>query len=795
MENKENNKIDELFNKAGKKAEENDTFPAFDKVWDKVEKRLDEKSKKKNRIIPIWLPYGIAAGLALTFGILYFTNKSEAPTPKSIIVQNNPNKNSENQNNSESDNSSNIQKIDSGIQNNIKKIPIDGGNEMIAYHDAVATTPIEVQKINRVELETIDMPAPIKNSEAPPIISNHLETSTGVYNAPPPPPSTGSKASIVERSSSDIESVVVTAEGIKRNKMTASYPRVSADALIGTVAGISVEPKKREKIVIRGVSSIKNTSQPLYVVDGLLYDKNIITALNPSKINSVTVLKNAAATSLYGSRGQNGVVVIMTKDLSRKERRKLNKDLKNLIPSTVEEKKIEVKEPKEEPEQNLPKAGQLTAGEVNDFSKWNYWQDIAVPALDEYKKSWKFFPERRVSVQLLNQEKKPVIGEKIQLLDDKKNRVWEGISDNLGNAELWISPRIDSQNTSTKFYIADAAGKILSDKVKEFKDGQNLIYVHQNCLQSRNLDLVFVVDATGSMGDEIRYLQSELLDVLKKVESNLKKANVRYGSVFYRDRGDEYITRKFDFSNKAEDLIGFIKKQRAAGGGDTPEAVVEALEETIDNLNWSKENSTKLMFLILDAPPHWSEENINKLFEKIKLAAKKGITIIPLAASDTDKQTEYLMRAFALLTNGTYTFLTNHSGIGNNHIEPTTSEYEVEKLNELFLRLIMQRASVPDCEKGLENEYLNKKLEVETMSEKSFTAKIFPNPTKGNFKIQSVAAIDEVHIYDYTGKVLMKKEKLIKGINDFDISAYPQSVYLIRLKYGTNWETFKIIKN
>ncbi len=155
---------------------------------------------------------------------------------------------------------------------------------------------------------------------------------------------------------------------------------------------------------------------------------------------------------------------------------------------------------------------------------------------------------------------------------------------------------------------------------------------------------------------------------------------VRYGSVFYRDKADEYVTRKFDFSDKAEDLIGFIKNQQANGGGDTPEAVVEAMQVSIDELKWSSENSTKIMFLILDAPPHQSEENTKKLYEKIKSAAKKGITIIPLAASDTDKETEYLMRTFALLTNGTYTFLTNDSGIGNDHIKPTAASYEVENL-------------------------------------------------------------------------------------------------------------------
>ena len=93
------------------------------------------------------------------------------------------------------------------------------------------------------------------------------------------------------------------------------------------------------------------------------------------------------------------------------------------------------------------------------------------------------------------------------------------------------------------------------------------------------------------------------------------------------------MTKKFDFSQSAEQMINFIKNQKANGGGDTPEAVVEAMETAIDELQWSNQNSTKLMFLLLDAPPHLSDENIEKLQQKIKLASKKGITIIPIAAS------------------------------------------------------------------------------------------------------------------------------------------------------------------
>ncbi|WP_407934747.1 VWA domain-containing protein [Chryseobacterium sp. CCNWLW53] len=466
------------------------------------------------------------------------------------------------------------------------------------------------------------------------------------------------------------------------------------------------------------------------------------------------------------------------------------------LASGIKSSKSKIKGKKVKDTEEFPEAGKLTAGEVNDFSKWNYWQDMTVPVLSEYKNQWKIFPDKRVSVQLVNRNKKPVIGKKIKLLNDKKEIIWEAVSDNKGNAELWVFPRIDNKSLSKSYFISDDKGKTLTANANLFKKGQNVITIDAPCLPKRDLDLVFVVDATGSMGDEISYLQAELLDVLRKIEKKLQNTtDVRYGSVFYRDQGDEYVTREFDFSDKAENLVDFIKNQNANGGGDTPEAVVEALDSSIDKLSWSKGNSTKIMFLILDASPHYSEENINKIYDKIKLATKKGITIIPLAASDTDKETEYIMRTFALLTNGTYTFLTNHSGIGNNHIEPTTDSYEVEKMNDLLIRLILQRSTIPSCQLPSNNEYINKKIEVELENEENPKVKIYPNPTKGLINIQSNKAIDELYLYDFSGKILLRREKLPKGTNNIDITSYPQSVYLIRCKYGKQWDTFKIIKN
>nr|WP_314498443.1 T9SS type A sorting domain-containing protein [uncultured Chryseobacterium sp.] len=822
MEN--NHDIDKKFNDASHSVEEPATFQGFDKVWAKVEEKLDKKEEKK-RVIPIWFPYGIAASLIIGLGAFYFINKKEViDISKPQITQNttSPKVNPK------------VQVIDSTVKSNIEKeIEIskdkrNGDNlvyenmrqkrdsifivrrskfstdkKSINKKDNSEFKEIAYNKVNDDVIKKIELKNASSYKNTTPLISIPDNMVSTTYQT------LESRVEGIAVSSSrekSIEEVVVMGYSKTSNKArsVSSASTISGhliagnskpdaiNSLRGTVSGLKVnygsEIPGEPKILIRGISSSGKDSSPLFIIDGIVAgkDSKILNILDPEKIKEIKVLKDFEATSLYGSKAANGVVLVTTKGLSKSEKQEIKK--------TASEKRKEIiLKPKEE-EKELPEAGLLTAGEINDFSKWNYWNDIAVSTLDEYKNIWKFFPERRVSVQLVNKNKKPAIGEKIKLLNDRKEVIWEAISDNFGNAELWINPLKDEISTSGKFHLSDGTGQVISSNVRDFKNGQNLIILDRACLKKRTLDIAFVVDATGSMGDEISYLQSELLDVLKNVENKLKNTDVRYGSVFYRDHGDEYVTRKFDFSDKAENLTDFIKKQNAGGGGDFPEAVVEAMDISVNGLKWSEENSTKIMFLILDAPPHQSEENIEKLFRYVKMAAKKGITIIPLAASDADKQTEYLMRTFALLTNGTYTFLTNDSGIGNNHIKPTIDSYEVEKLNDLLLRLILQRSTLPECSNGISNNYLNKKLETELGNQIDSKVIIYPNPTKGLISVKTKKAVDELFVYDLAGKIILRKEKLTDN-ESIDLTAYPQSIYLLRLRFNDQWETFKIIKN
>jgi len=306
---------------------------------------------------------------------------------------------------------------------------------------------------------------------------------------------------------------------------------------------------------------------------------------------------------------------------------------------------------------------------------------------------------------------------------------------------------------------------------------------------------MFVVDATGSMGDEIRYLQAELSDVIQKAKDRHQDLDLNLGSVFYRDHTDAYLVRSSPLAADHTQTTSFIKDQGAAGGGDRPEGVESALKEAIEMQPWHSEARTRLLFLVLDAPPHHTPEIVKELQDLTKLAAKKGIRIIPLSASGIQKDTEYLMRFLALGTNGTYTFLTDDSGIGGSHLKPTTDSYDVEYLNDLLLRLIDQYTEVATCETEAITELPDSLLEnMQTIVEqqvinnvdgtqnvpKDVGIKLFPNPTMGQLQVVIKGDPKEVYVTDLSGKLLLRENQVKGGQKiSFDLTDYANGIYFV----------------
>ena len=340
-------------------------------------------------------------------------------------------------------------------------------------------------------------------------------------------------------------------------------------------------------------------------------------------------------------------------------------------------------------------AGTLTAGEWIDndhITFWNALHQIENTGWSEYSSLWQREYTARTFVTVTC-DKQPVENAVVTVTNSDNKTIWKAKTDNEGKAYLFYSPsQLNGGLTVTAEYReTETTGTaiITSDNYASCSIDMTVINDIAYRRRSDSLDLMLVIDTTGSMADELSYLQAELENVINRAVSDNGNIPVRLSVNFYRDDGDEYVVRDFDFTDNISQAISDLNAQSADGGGDMPEKVNAALDNAINSHNWN-DNSTKLLFIILDAPPHNDDKDaVADMLELTQQAAEKGIRIIPILASGGDKEAEYLMRDMAMKTGGTYLFLTDDSGVSvGGHIQPTVGDYEVEKLNDLMVKVI-----------------------------------------------------------------------------------------------------------
>ena len=337
------------------------------------------------------------------------------------------------------------------------------------------------------------------------------------------------------------------------------------------------------------------------------------------------------------------------------------------------------------------RSGQLTAGEINDSKSWNEWiKTLNHKDFNDLQEKWSFYLKQKISIKATDENKEPLANVSVNFYSTNNEKLFSAKTDALGEASIFVDKSVFENE---KYFVIQLTHneKIVGKKIT--KAYKKVDFILDKCLQSNDADIMFTIDATGSMSDEMNYLKAELQNIFDRLDKSIK--NKRLGLTFYRDQGDDFVVKEFDFSSDILSMKKILNDQHADGGGDYEEAVEEALIVSL-NKSWNLNAKSRLLFLLLDAPPHYTKENVEIIQNQIKIAQEKGIKIIPIVASDANKNVEFLMRFFSVSTNGTYVFLTDDSGIGNDHLEPTHTEYKVEKLNDLIVRLINKYCGVDE---------------------------------------------------------------------------------------------------
>ncbi|MBN1379957.1 MAG: VWA domain-containing protein [Gammaproteobacteria bacterium] len=184
----------------------------------------------------------------------------------------------------------------------------------------------------------------------------------------------------------------------------------------------------------------------------------------------------------------------------------------------------------------------------------------------------------------------------------------------------------------------------------------NTVVQPENLLsdQKPKIEVVFVLDTTGSMGGLIDAAKEKIWSIASNMASAQPAPEIKMGLVAYRDRGDDYVTRVVDLSNDLDSMYATLMDFQAGGGGDGPESVNQAVYDAVHKVSWSQnKDSYKVIFLVGDAPPHMDYQDDVKYPVSVAAAKQKGIVVNAIrCGGDSDTQREWLR--VAQLGNGQF---------------------------------------------------------------------------------------------------------------------------------------------
>ena len=326
----------------------------------------------------------------------------------------------------------------------------------------------------------------------------------------------------------------------------------------------------------------------------------------------------------------------------------------------------------------------LRAGAVDDNAAWDDYllyrrllleSDIIVHDVD--------VAGRRV-VTVTRPDGSPVLGATVALLGADGAEIARALTSSDGTALVFPMGDVTGM-TVTASIDGEQAEAALDEDTRE----------HQLTLDASGisspiaLDVLFLIDVTGSMGDEIDRLKTTVETIAERIGALGTETDLRLAMTVYRDREDTFVAKTFDFTPDVAAFSVALAEVTADGGGDYPESLNEGLHEAVHAPEWRGEGAVSLIFLIADAPPVLFYQDDFDYAVEMFAASERGITIHPIASSGLDDQGEYVFRQLAQTTGGRFVFLTYGADGGpgdetTHHVE----DYSVLSLDDLVVRIV-----------------------------------------------------------------------------------------------------------
>jgi Mg-chelatase subunit ChlD len=272
------------------------------------------------------------------------------------------------------------------------------------------------------------------------------------------------------------------------------------------------------------------------------------------------------------------------------------------------------------------------------------------------------------------------------------------------------------------------------------------------------LELVFVLDTTGSMGGLIDGAKQRIWGIINEVMQKPSKPRVRVGLVAYRDNGDEYITKLLPLTEDLDKAYTTLMDYQANGGGDTPENVRKALAEGVRNAGWSKAGlgMAQIVFLVGDAPPQNYEQEPDVLVTTAE-AVRKNMIVNTIQCGNLDG-TRQIWQSIALRGEGKYFAIAQDGGV-----QAITTPFD-PKLAELATKLGKTYVSYGE----------KKKREVLAMSQSAAESRITSDAALG---AQADRAVNKaVNSFQYDGDLVQDVENEAVRVKDIRTDQLPEEM-------------------
>ncbi len=205
------------------------------------------------------------------------------------------------------------------------------------------------------------------------------------------------------------------------------------------------------------------------------------------------------------------------------------------------------------------------------------------------------------------------------------------------------------------------------------------------------LDILFVFDTTGSMGEEIARLKKTIEIINMNIASLTAKPAVRFGMVLYKDKGDEYVTKVIPLTSNLNEFQDELAKVFAGGGGDGPEDLQSALYDTVKKVKWNN-NGIRLAFVITDAEPHLDYGQQYTYVNAAHDAKRDAIKIYSIGTGGLPLMGELVLRQISQYTHARYIFLTygesgeSEGGKEGSVSHHTGANFQTDKLETIIIR-------------------------------------------------------------------------------------------------------------